>query len=163
MPDMLFIVGAVIVMLFGFVIMFGAPYLPTMKSQVDTALKIANLPPGGKLLELGSGDGRVMLAAAKNGINVTGYELNPILAVVSYFVTWKYRKQVTVVWGSFWSKKLPEADAIFVFLLPRYMSKLDKKIIQETSKPCKLISYAFQVPGKQADDERNGLYLYSYR
>jgi ribosomal protein L11 methylase PrmA len=72
-------VFAVLVILFGFVVAFGAPYLPTLRPQITMALDMLDLKKGQTLLELGSGDGRVMMAAAERGWNVIGYELNPLL------------------------------------------------------------------------------------
>lgn len=155
----------IIVLLFGFVVAFGAPYLPTLKKQTDEALDLLDLKPGHTLLELGCGDGRVMLAAAKRGLQVTGYELNPLLAITARLVTWRYRKTTRVVWGNFWHKTWPETDAIFVFLLDRYMKKLDTKIIQQRHKQqhsIKLLSFTFKVPGRKPHRTKGGLYLYEY-
>ena len=150
-----------LVFCFGFVLLFGAPYLPILKLQLKTAFELLDLKPGDHLLELGCGDGKVLIAAAQQGIRVTGYELNPLLAFIAWVRTRRYRKLVKVVWGNFWSVKLPTTDAIFVFLLPKYMTKLDKKIMQECSRPCKLVSFAFQIPGKRGKS-RDGVFLYRY-
>lgn len=159
----LLIAGFVIVFVFGSVLLFGAPYLPTLTPQVKTALELANLQKGQHLLELGCGDGKVLIAAAEQGLHVTGYELNPILAFISWMRTRRYKGQAKVVWGNFWQTKLPPADAIFVFLLPKYMDKLDNKITQEFSNPVKLVSFAFTIPNKLAVQEKNGLFAYDYR
>jgi 16S rRNA A1518/A1519 N6-dimethyltransferase RsmA/KsgA/DIM1 with predicted DNA glycosylase/AP lyase activity len=116
--DWFLVVLGIIILLFGFVVFFGAPYLPTLNPQVKTALNLADLKKGQHLLELGCGDGKVLIAAAKQGIRVTGYELNPILVFICWLRTLRYRKLVRVVWGNFWQVSLPKADAIFVFLLP---------------------------------------------
>jgi 16S rRNA A1518/A1519 N6-dimethyltransferase RsmA/KsgA/DIM1 with predicted DNA glycosylase/AP lyase activity len=108
------LLAIILVLLFGFVLLFGAPYVPTLKPQTEQALDLLNLKPGQTLLELGSGDGRVMRAAAARGLHVVGYELNPILAGVSYFVTWKYRKQVRIIWGDFWHADFTHGDGVFV-------------------------------------------------
>ena len=158
----LVIIVGIVVLLFGMVVLFGAPYLPTLKPQMNTAFELLDLEEGQHLLELGCGDGGVLVAAAKRGYRVTGYELNPLLVIICRVRTWKYRKQVRVVWGNFWLKKLPAADGIFVFLLPKHMDKLDKKITQEFGKPVKLVSYAFAIPTRAAKQEQGGLYLYNY-
>lgn len=160
--DWFLIVLGILILLFGFVVFFGAPYLPTLNPQVQAALKLADLKKGDHLLELGSGDGKVLIAAAKQGIRVTGYELNPLLVVISWLRTLRYRTLVKVVWGNFWYANLPKADAIFVFLLPRYMDRLDKKIIQQSSGRVKLVSFAFTIRGKVVDAEKEGVYLYKY-
>lgn len=152
----------VVLICFGGVLLVGAPYLPTLAPQVQSALKLTGLKSGDTLLELGCGDGKVLLAAARQGINAVGYELNPFLAALAWLRTRRYRRQVRVIWGDFWHQTWPPAEAIFVFLLPRYMSKLNKKVIQYPHKPVKLASYAFEIPGKRHVTEKNGVFLYKY-
>jgi SAM-dependent methyltransferase len=152
-----------IVLLFGFVVFFGAPYLPTLGRQQETALDLLDLKPGQTLLELGCGDGKVLAAAARRGLIAIGYELNPILALFSWIRTRRYGAQVKVVWGDYWRKEWPPTDGIFVFLLDKYMSKLDTYIIQKyKGKKIKLVSFAFKVPGRKPAKVRDGLYLYRY-
>ncbi len=150
------------VLMFGFVVIFGAPYLPTLKLQTEAALSLLNLQPGQTLIELGCGDGRVLKAAAKQGLSVIGYELNPLLIIVAYINTWKYRKEVRIIWGNYWSIKWPVTDGIFVFLLPKFMTRLDNKIIQEYHRPVKLVSFAFRIKGKNPTATKSGVYLYMY-
>lgn len=158
----LIIIGTLLITCFAGVLLAGAPYLPTLKPQVKTALDLADLKPGQTLLELGCGDGRVLSAAAKQGIMVVGYELNPLLALVAWLRTRRYGRQVRVVWGNFWRADWPPASAIFTFLLPRYMTKLDKKCIQYSDKPVKLVSFAFEIPNRKIKKQQNGVYLYDY-
>lgn len=162
---MTLIVAAVCMLLLCFagVLLFGAPYLPTLRPQVNAALKLAKLKPGQTLIELGCGDGKVLIAAARQGIHSVGYELNPLLYALCIIRSWRHRKYITVIWGDFWKKSWPSADAIFVFLLPKYMKKLDTKIEQYTHKPVVLVSFAFRVPGKMPDNETDGLYRYNYQ
>lgn len=160
---MTFIILCSLALVFSFVVLFGAPYLPTLKPQINTAFELLDLKPGQTLLELGSGDGRVMLEAAKRGLNVIGYELNPLLVIVSMIVTWRYRRNVKVVWGNFWTKDWPPVDGAFVFLLNRYMHKLDAKIKASKNKPKKIVSFAFQIPSKKPIVNKNGVFLYRYK
>lgn len=153
-----------LILLFGFVVLFGAPYLPTLSKQKLAAFELLELEPGQTLLELGSGDGRMLLAAAEKGYKVIGYELNPLLVLVSYFRTFKHRKNVTIRWGNFWWEIWPRTDGIYVFLLDRYMEKLDKKIIQNyPEQKVKLVNCAFRIPGKDIVKEKDGVYLYEYK
>lgn len=152
----------IVVICFAFVLLFGAPYLPTLTVQTKAAMELAGPGAGKTMLELGCGDGKVLIAAAANGWQVIGYELNPLLAAVSWLRTRRYRRQVRVVCGNFWKQKWPDCDAIFVFLLPKYMKKLDKKIIQECRKDVKLVSFAFEIPDKNPAAQSNGVRLYTY-
>jgi len=138
--------------------------LPTLSPQIKTALQLVDLQPGQMLLELGSGDGRVLFAAAEQGIHAVGYELNPLLVLYTKIRAQKYKGLVTVRWGNFWRQTWPEADGVFVFLLAKYMKKLDKKIVQEYSgKKIKLVSFAFPIPERAPKQQEAGLYLYQYK
>lgn len=154
--------AAILLFCFGGVLLFGAPYLPTLGPQVSAALELVDLQPGQTLLELGCGDGRVLIAAARQGIDVIGYELNPVLALLCWLRTRRYRRHVKVVWGDFWKNEWPPADAMFTFLLDKYMPKLDKELKRYKRKPVQLVSFAFQIPGKKAVAEKKGVYLYLY-
>ena len=148
---------------FGGVLLVGAPYLPTLEPQVQAALKLADLKAGDTLLELGCGDGKVLIAAAAQGLKIVGYELNPLLAIIAWLRTRRYHGQVRVIWGDFWRRPWPPTEAIFVFLLPKYMDKLDKKIMRYSHKPVKLVSFAFEIPTKTPTRQKTGVYLYIYR
>lgn len=157
-----FWVGVAVFFIFNFVIAFGAPFLPTLKHQVPKAIELINLKPGQTLVELGSGDGRIAIVAAQTGVNVICFELNPILVIYSWLRTRRYGKKIKIIWGNYWRRPLPKTDGIFVFLVKPYMEKLNNKIIQETKQPVKLVSFAYQISSRQADQEANGLYLYKY-
>lgn len=157
------LIAALVFLSFCFVLIFGPPYLPTLGPQVETALELANLQPGQTLLELGCGDGKVLLAAARRGWKAVGYELNPVLVLVCRLRTWRYRRLVSVRWGNFLTRSWPAADVIFIFGLPRIMPKLDKKVMQSIRRPVKLISFAFAVPGRKPAASENGLYVYMYK
>jgi SAM-dependent methyltransferase len=155
---------AALLLSFSFVLLAGAPYLPTLSPQINTALKLVDLQQGQTLLELGSGDGRVLFAAAEQGIHAIGYELNPLLVVYSKIRARKYRGLVTVRWGNFWHQTWPEADGVFVFLLAKYMKKLDNKIVQEyNGQKIKVVSFAFRIPGRVPQQQTAGLYMYQYK
>jgi hypothetical protein len=96
-------------------------------------------------------------------VHAVGYELNPLLALIAWARTRRFNTHVKVIWGNFWTQDWPPSDAIFTFLLDRYMTKLDTKITQSSSRPVKLISFAFQIPGKPVVAERDGVFLYEYK
>jgi SAM-dependent methyltransferase len=160
----LILAGIVAILCFGFVLLFGPPYLPTLNKQARLAIEMINLKPGETLLELGCGDGKLLKLAAATGVHAIGYELNPILVVIARLRTWRHRKYVKVVWGNFWDTgQWPEADGIFVFVLQRHMKKLDHKIAEWHKRPVKLVSFAFPIPGKKTiDQDKSGVYLYEY-
>lgn len=151
----------VAVLCFGLVVFVGAPYLPTLKEQKNTALDLLSLKSGDTLMELGSGDGRVLNAAAERGLYAIGYELNPILVIISRILTFRHRRKIRIIWGNYWSKDWQTADGIYVFLHSRYMEKLDMKL-SKTGKKIKLVSIAFKIPGKKPVKSKNGVFLYQY-
>lgn len=155
----LIIIFLVLTLAFGGVLLRGAPYVPTLDAQGKAALELLGLKPGETLLELGSGDGKVLVLAARAGLNVVGVELNPFLVVISWLRTWRYRKQVHIIWGDFWQVEWPACDGVFVFLLDRFMPRLDKRM-RDVQKP--LASFAFKIPGKQPVAEKAGIFLYEY-
>jgi hypothetical protein len=161
--EYILLLAVIFILLFAGVVAFGAPFLPTLSKRVEDAIDLLDLKSGQKFLELGSGDGRLLRAAAKKGIYSVGYELNPLLVIYSYLASVKYRKFITIKWGNYWNKKWPEADAMYVFLLNPYMSKLHKKVVQYTkNKPFTVVSFAFPITEIKPTKEINGMFQYRY-
>ena len=151
-----------IIIPFAFVLLYGAPYLPTRKKQAVEALDLLNLKEGDIFVDLGSGDGAVLLEAARRGCVCYGYELNPLVWLVSKLRTLRFGKQITIYCRNFWKMPLPKGTkGVFVFLLDKYMPKLDLKLNSEL-KNGQLVSYTFQIPAKKPTVTKNALYLYKY-
>ena len=161
----LLIVTCAVILMFivGLGVLFGPPYVPTLRLNMTSALDLLALEKGETLLDLGSGDGRILLAAAQRGWNAVGIEVSPILVIVSRIKTWKYRKQVRVIWGNYFFTKWPPADGIFSFMIQYQMERLDKRIEAWHTKPIKFASFAFQIPGKTPIAQQGAIYLYEYK
>ncbi|HSW66597.1 MAG TPA: class I SAM-dependent methyltransferase [Bacillota bacterium] len=153
----------VLLLLVAFTVFFGPPYVPVLRGNMQAAFELLQLKPGQTMLELGSGDGRVLIAAARQGIHVVGIELSPLLVLLSWLRTRRYRKYVKIIWGNYFTVAWPEADAIFAFMIQRHMGKLDKRITRWHTHPVRLASVAFEVPGKHADAKAYGVFLYRYK
>jgi SAM-dependent methyltransferase len=148
---------------FSFVLLFGAPYLPTRRKQVIEALDLLNLKKGEVFVDLGSGDGAVLVEAARRGLICYGYELNPFLWLVAKLRTLVYGKSVQIYCRNFWKIRLPEqTKGVYVFLLDKYMPKLDAKLAKELRPGACLVSYTFQIPGRSPVVTKDALYLYKY-
>ena len=159
----LLIVLLVIFGLFAFVVAVGAPYLPTQNQQREAALDLLDLKKGQLLCDLGCGDGALLLAAAGRGIRAVGYEINPLLVLVTWLRGRRYRGLVQVHWANFWHADISDADAVFVFLIDHHMRHLDSYMnAQFSGKSVKLASYAFLVPGRQPAAKSHGVFLYKY-
>ncbi len=105
----------------------------------------------------------MLLLAAKQGLRCYGYELNPVLWVISKIRTLRYHKNVTIYCRSFWGARLPKTTkGIYTFLLDPYMQRLDQKLTKELKFDTKLVSYTFQIPGKKVEKQANALFLYYY-
>lgn len=162
---LLWALGAILI-LFLLVAFRGAPYVPTHTSSARYALdNMLDLPKGSTIVDLGSGDGVILKLAAERGYRAIGYELNPILCLVSYVRCWKYRHLVSVRWRDFWLSPLPkDVDAVFVFLAGPYLRRLDRKLKREHTGPLRVVSYGFAIPGAGKPAKTgHGLTMYEYR
>lgn len=151
-----------IVLPFGLAVWIGAPYVPILKRDYESVLDLAGLQPGQTIIDLGSGDGRFLRAAARHGYRAIGYEINPFLYLISIIVTWRYRRLVRVHLADFWRTPLAPADAIYVFLIDRLMPKLNQKLTRELTQPTPLISFVFTIPGRKPDAQTHNAYRYDY-
>jgi SAM-dependent methyltransferase len=156
------IAAIVLILAYGFVLLFGAPYFPSLKPHIKAALDLLDLKEGQVVYDLGCGDGRFLRAAAKAGCQAVGYELNPFMFLVTWASTRKYGRRVKVRFGNFWNVDISKADAVYVFLLDKYMPKLDDKLKSQGKKGLKLASHTFIIPGKKPLAKKYGVYLYKY-
>lgn len=162
--DIVILIATIVIICFALVIPAGAPYVPTLNKDVHNALETLNLKPGQILLELGCGDGKVLKAAASTGVYAVGIELNPLLVIIARLRTWRHRKYVRVLWGNLWNtSRWPAADGVFIFILPKYMARIDEVMKRWHKKPLRLVSFGFPIPEKKIAQESNGgIYLYEY-
>lgn len=140
----------------------GAPYVPLLSGQVKPMLNALDLKPGQTLVDLGCGDGRLLKAAAKQGIRAIGYEINPLMWLIAKINCFKYRRLVVVRLGNYWQTQLPKTDAIFVFLIGRYMGKLDRYLSKQIKQPTRVVSYVFEIPGRKAIKTGSNYFVYQY-
>jgi hypothetical protein len=128
--------------------MRGAIFFPTSTRNVEMMLGTASLHSGERIADLGSGDGRILIACARQGIRAEGYEINPILVYSSRRAIRRagFQKLATVHWKSFWRADLAPFDAIFVYGIPYIMVGLAKKLERELRPGTKVISHVFPFP-----------------
>lgn len=112
-------------LLFGFVVAFGAPYVPTLRAELRSAFTtLYAVGPKDVVVDLGSGDGQVLVEAVKRGAAGYGYELNPLLVVVSRL---RLRGRATVRLADMWSVTLPETvTLVYIFSVTRDSKKLGR-------------------------------------
>ena len=153
---------ALILLPFGIGAIIGAPYVPVLRRDATGLLDLAGLTAGQTMIDLGSGDGRFLRAAAKRGIRGIGYEINPFLYIISLIVTWRYRKLVEIHLADFWRTPLAPCDAVYVFLIDRLMPKLDEKLSRDITRPTHVISFVFAIPSKKPAETTRNAYRYLY-
>ncbi|MFH1048875.1 MAG: class I SAM-dependent methyltransferase [Patescibacteria group bacterium] len=148
--------------LFVYALFFGAPYVPIPKNGLDKMVEFANIKFGQKAVDLGSGDGRIMIAMAKAGAIVHGYEINPLL------VWWTQRKikkeglegKVFVHLKSFWNADLSSFDIVTLFGVRKIMGRLEEKLDKELKPGAKIISFGFSFPNRQYLKKEQATFLY---
>lgn len=155
---------ALFILSFGFVVFFGAPYVPTMKKQVVQIMKIRPLEKGDVFVDIGSGDGIVLRSVAKTGARAVGYELSPYLWLVSKMSS-RGKTNIDIRFGNFWPADLPpDTTVVYTFLSSRHMPKLQQKLqshVDKNGQPISFISYGFQIKGRKPQKKLGPMYLYS--
>jgi hypothetical protein len=147
----------------------GAPFVPTSDKMLDEILKEARLKKGKRFIELGSGDGRVVIKAGREyGVSGKGVELNPFLYYLANILTRvKGVRNVSFRMGNFYKSDIKDADYIFLFLLPKSVEKLGKKIDKECKRGTLVISHAFKIKGFEEKlikiQERKSYSTYFYK
>jgi len=145
----------------------GIGYLPTRSRDVERFLNNAGIMPGDKFYDLGCGDGRMLLAAARMGARAEGFEVS----IIPYVLAWinklasPYRKQVKLTFKDFWFADLSDAKVVYFFLIPRIYPKLKTKLQKELKPGAKVIAYVWPFEGWQPDkvdivEKQNKIYTY---
>lgn len=141
-----------IVAIFLLTVLRGAPYVPTRGRDVTRVFdEVYHLQSTDLLVDIGSGDGKVCVAAAKYGARAIGYEINPVLVLIS---RWRARRidGVRFLLRDFWHSNLPaDTTVVYVFGDSRDINRVADWVEQQATrlaKPLYLLSYAFEVPGR---------------
>lgn len=140
----------------------GAPYVPILRQDTRALLELADLKPGQTLVDLGSGDGRLLRAAAAQGIRCIGYEINPFMVAISKILCWRYRRLVSIHLADLWQIDIPPADVVYVFLMPKFMAKLDQRLKTQIHQRTRVISYAFEIPNQPQIAHNKNTFVYEY-
>ncbi|MBI2010780.1 MAG: SAM-dependent methyltransferase [Candidatus Colwellbacteria bacterium] len=157
-----FLIGALLALLIWPVFYRGAPFVPTPTRTIEKMIDLAEVKPGEKAVDLGSGDGRMVIALAKAGAEAHGYEVNPLL------VFWSRRKikqaglknKAFIHRKSFWSVDLSDFNVITLYGVSLMMKRLEKKLDQELKDGARIVSFAFDFPVWRPEKKENGVYLY---
>lgn len=128
-------------------------WVPTPQSLVEAMLDIAQVTPKDYLIDLGSGDGRTVITAARRGIRAHGIEYNPDMADLARANAKKagVSERATFETGDLFEKDLSEADVITMFLLPSINEKL-RPVLLELEPGTRVVSNSFRMGDWQPDD-----------
>ncbi|HEX9503161.1 MAG TPA: 50S ribosomal protein L11 methyltransferase [Patescibacteria group bacterium] len=126
----------------------GAPFVPTDKLTLERMIMLAEIKPGEKLADLGSGDGRIIIAAAKAGAIAYGFEINPLLVLWSRYKIKKagLADRAFVHWKSFWRVDFTPFDVVMLFGITGIMARLGQKLKAELKPGSRVISNIFKFP-----------------
>ena len=144
-----------------YAIIKGAPFVPTNKNNVKIMMELANPQKEETLMDLGSGDGRIVYLAAKTGCNCIGIEINPLLYWWSKTKTkLKCLNNVKIIRQDLWKTDLSDINILTLFFIAPKMDRLHKKIINEMKPGSRVVSYGFKFPNWQYTEKRDKIYLY---
>ncbi len=140
----------------------GAIYAPTGDSNVEIIKKLAVAKPRERIVDLGSGNGKIVIAFAKDGIESHGYEVNPLLV---WFSRRKIKKlglqeKAFIHRESFWKANLSEFDVIILFTLPHIMRALVPKMKKELKPGARVVANAYGFQGIEPIKKENQVFLY---
>jgi cyclopropane fatty-acyl-phospholipid synthase-like methyltransferase len=133
----------------------GAPFVPTQADALERMIRSARIKPGEKLADLGSGDGRIVIAAGKAGAEAHGFEINPLLV-------WYSRRQIKkaglsgrafIHWKSFWRQDFSEFQIITIFGITSIMKDLEQKLKAELAPGSRVVSNIFRFPNWSSEKD----------
>src|SRR5579872_7333783 len=147
-----------------------APYVASPGRVVDRMLELANIKPGETVFDLGSGDGRVLIAAVeKYKAKAVGIEISPRLVAKATENIQKegVSDQARVIQGDVLDADLTGADVVFLYLVTPLNAKLRPRLERFLKAGARVISHDYPVPGWKAwhtekTDNRHAHLIYVY-
>lgn len=140
----------------------GAPYVPSNDEKLKTMLKLAKIKNGTKVADIGSGNGKVVIAMAKLGAEAHGYEINP-------FLVWRAKQNVKkagveknahIHWRNFWYVNFSKFEVVTLYGITWIMKRLEKKLRKELKKGSIVVSNYFQFPNWHPSLQEDKILVY---
>jgi hypothetical protein len=151
---------------FGLVVFIGAPYVPSHKKDVKRVFDHFGLNSSDTLIDIGSGDGVVLRMASSYAAKSIGYEINPVLVVISRLLSLGDTK-VTILLQNAWTANLPQSTTIvYAFAVNRDEKKLVSLLQREVNrlqKPLKLLCYGSPFKHMISVDTFEAYHLYIFQ
>ena len=160
-----FVIVCTLVLLFGFVVLFGAPYVPSLRREVRQAFdSLYPLSDKDTVVDLGSGDGSVLIEASRHGAECYGVELNPLLVLISRL---RLRTRVSITLGNMWLYKLPaKTTLVYVFSVSRDAKKLEafmQKAANRHNHEITLMTFGPDLGAREPVARQNAHALYVFK
>jgi SAM-dependent methyltransferase len=130
-------------------------WIASPQATVEMMLDLARVTPQDYVIDLGSGDGRNVIAAAQRGARALGVEFNPDLVAVSRraAIAAGVADKATFVEGDMFAADISQATVMILFLLPDNLQKLAAKL--RALKPgARIVSNTYEIVGWSADETR---------
>jgi predicted RNA methylase len=130
--------------------MFIAPFVASPLPVVRHMLELAEIKPGETFFDLGSGDGRTVIMAAKDfGARAVGVELREDLAKKALASIYELGLQnnVTIVQSDMFSVDLHPADIVFLYLTTSANEKIKPKLEAELKNGSRVVSHDYEILG----------------
>lgn len=160
---LLVMVGILCYILYGlYITSQGAFFAPTSDERVRDLLELLPLKKGDAVVDLGSGDGKLLIALARAGAHPVGYEIDPWLLRKSRknVADEGLSESVTIHRTNFWDVSLSEFDSIVVYGIDRVMKRLETKLEQELPSGTPVVSVFFTFPNWQHTHKKGDVRLY---
>lgn len=142
------------------------PYVPTPENVVEKMLDMANVGPGDYVIDLGSGDGRIVIAAAKRGAYGHGVDLNPkrIKEARENAVKAGVDDRVIFVQGNIFETDFSRASVVTMYLLNSVNIQLRPGLIANLRPGSRLVSHDFDMgdwkPDQFLREETSDIYFW---
>jgi len=133
----------------------GAPYVPTNRALVERMLDLARVGADTTLVDLGSGDGRIVIAAARRGARATGYEINPSLVRRARRAAERagVNGRARFVRKNFHKADFAAYDVVTIYGVTSIMRKLEGRLQSDLHQGARVVSHAFTFPHWQGRSE----------
>ncbi len=141
----------------------GGPWVPSSMQVIYRMLDMADVGPDDTVYDLGCGDGRILVAAAKRyHARAVGIEIDPIRYLWCQLLisVLGLRKQVQIIFGNLFNTDLSEADVVVCYLMPDALSKLENKLKTELKPGKRIVSNKFSFPTLDLVTKDGNAFLY---
>ncbi|GIW61894.1 MAG: 50S ribosomal protein L11 methyltransferase [Patescibacteria group bacterium] len=139
------------------------PFVTTSSDKIKTLIQLSECKREGKVVDLGSGDGRVVIALARAGFDVVGFEIRKELVERSLqkIAALGLDQKITIYHQNFWDANLSEFDLIYIYGMQSMLAKLEEKLETEMKVGAKFISNIFPLPRWKPQKVKDNFYVYT--